>query len=297
MSLEQKINYQLNKVPGVKKLIKRVYQRTMYAISPKKQSEGDVIRISPDDAAHEYFFGYYDKSPWDAADRYMLCMRATNTWSDVSPKEKADILLIDTILPEGTAGRVKKIAETNSWNVQQSCMLQWLGPDFSSRILFNDYRNGKYVSVIKELESETERIIPAPVYTVSADGKTALTLDFSRLYNLRPGYGYYNVPEETEGIPLPDSTAVWKIDLETECVQPLLTYKDFATFQPRPEMQTEGSVHKVNHLMLSPSGKRCMVLYRWFVGERKYTRLVTFDTVDGKNMYVLSDDDMVSHCF
>jgi len=297
MSLEQKINYQLNKIPGVKKVIKRVYQRTMYAISPKIKSEGNIVRLSPDDASHEYFFGYYDKSPWDASDRYVLCMRATDTWSDVSPKEKADILLIDTVLPETDKNRVKKIAETSSWNVQQSCMLQWLGPDYFSRILFNDYRNGKYVAVIKEVESGKERVIDAPVYTVSADGKTALTLDFSRLYNLRPGYGYYNVPEKTAGVALPDATAVWKIDLESGEVTGLLTYKDFALFQPRPEMQESGSVHKVNHLMISPNGKRCMVLYRWFVGQRKYTRLVTFDTADGKNMYVLSDDDMVSHCF
>ncbi len=297
MSLEQKINYQLNKVPGVKKVIKRVYQRTMYAISPKIKSEGNITRISPDDPNHEYFFGYYDKSPWDATDRYMLCMRARDTWSDVSPREKADIILIDTALPENDKNRVKKIAETSSWNVQQSCMLQWLGPDYSSRILFNDYRDGKYVSVIKELESGSERVIDAPVYTVSADGKTALTLDFSRLYNLRPGYGYYNVPEKTKGEALPDATAVWKINLETGDVTPLLTYKDFATFLPRPEMLEVGSVHKVNHLMLSPSGNRCMVLYRWFVGQRKYTRLVTFNTADGSDMYILSDDDMVSHCF
>lgn len=296
MSLEQKINYQLNKHPGVKKAVKSVYQHAMYAISPKIKSEGNITRISPDDPSHEYFFGYYDKSPWDATDHYMLCMRANDTWSDVSPKEKADILLIDTSLPETDKNRVKKIAETSSWNVQQSCMLQWLGPDFSSRILFNDYRDGKYVSVIKEIESGAERIIPAPVYTVSSDGKTALTLDFSRLYNLRPGYGYYNVPEKTKDVALPDSTAVWKIDLASGGVTDLLTYKAFATFQPRPEMQEAGAVHKVNHLMLSPSGNRFMVLYRWFNGERKYTRLITCN-VDGTDMYVLSDDDMVSHCF
>ncbi len=296
MSLEQRINYQLNKYPGLKKVVKSAYQHSMYAISPKLKSEGDITRISPNDPSHEYFFGYYDKSPWDITNRYMLCMRANDTWSDVSPKEKADILLIDTTLPETDENRVRKIAETNAWNVQQSCMLQWLGPDFLNRILFNDYRNGKYVAVIKELVSGAERVIDAPVYTVSADGKTALTLDFSRLYNLRPGYGYYNVPEKTEGIALPDATAVWKIGLETGDVTPLLSYKDFATFQPRPEMQEKDAIHKVNHLMLSPNGQRFMVLYRWFIGERKYTRLVTCN-IDGTEMYILSDDDMVSHCF
>ena len=296
MSLEQKINYQLNKLPAVKKVIKRVYQTGMYAVSKKIKSEGNITRISPDDQNHEYFFGYYDKSPWDITDRYMLCMRANDTWSDVSPKEKADILIIDTQKAENDRDRVKKIAETRAWNVQQSCMLQWLGPDFSSRVLYNDFRDGKYVSVILTLATMEEKIIPVAVYSVSADGKFALTLDFSRLYELRPGYGYYNVPETTKGVALPDTTAIWKVDLETGEVADVLKYTDFANFQPRPEMQEAGSVHKVNHIMLCPNGKRFMVLYRWFCGQRKYTRLVTCN-VDGTDMYVLSDDDMVSHCF
>lgn len=296
MSIEQKINYQLNKYPAVKKVIKRAYQTGMYAISKKIKSEGNITRISPDDPQHEYFFGYYDKSPWDISDRYMLCMKANDTWSDVSPHEKADILLIDKFKPETDENRVKKIAETRAWNVQQACMLQWLGPDFCSRILYNDYRDGKYVSVILTLETMEEKVIPAAVYSVSSDGKFALTLDFSRLYELRPGYGYYNVPEKTKGVALPDSTAIWKVDLETGEVTDLLKYTDFANFQPRPEMKETGAVHKVNHIMLSPNGKRFMVLYRWFNGQRKYTRLITCN-VDGTDMYVLSDDDMVSHCF
>ena len=71
MGLEQRINQQLNKYPGIKKGIKRVYQRAMYAISPKIKSEGDIERISPDDPKHEYFFGYYDKSPEDETGRYV----------------------------------------------------------------------------------------------------------------------------------------------------------------------------------------------------------------------------------
>lgn len=293
MSLEQKINYQLNKFPAVKKVIKRVYQRSMYAISPKIKFEGNITRISPDDNGHEYFFGYYDKSPWDITDRYMLCMKANDTWSDVSPKEEAEILLIDT----QENNKVRVLAKTRAWNVQQSCMLQWLGPDYSSRILYNDFRDDKYCSVILNVESgKEEKVISAPIYSVSADGKFALTLDFSRLYNLRPGYGYYNEKEKTEGVALPDTTAIWRVDLESGEVTPVLKYTDFANFEPRPEMKEAGSVHKVNHIMLSPNGKRFMVLYRWFNGHRKYTRLVTCD-VDGTDMYVLSDDDMVSHCF
>lgn len=289
MNIEQKINNQLNKYPNVKKIIKRSYQLIMYILSAKVKSEGNIVRVSPNDKK-EYFFGYYDKSPWDATDRYMLCLRANNTWKAVSPKEVADIILIDT--KENT---LKKIAETRAWNVQQACMLQWLGPDYTSKIIYNDYRDNGYVSVIKDVSSGAETIISAPVYSVSADGKTALTLDFSRLYNLRPGYGYYNVEEKTKDVALPNSTAIWKINLETGEIEDLLNYIDFASFMPRKEMQEIGAVHKVNHIMLSPNGQRFMVLYRWFNGMRKYTRLITCN-IDGTEMYLLSDDDMVSHC-
>lgn len=289
MSIEQTINYQLNKYPKVKKIIKRIYQRTMYALSHKIKSEGDIVKVSPNDGK-EYFFGYYDKSPWDASGRYMLCMRANDAWSNPDPIEEADIILIDT----KSHNTVKKLATTRTWNVQQGCMAQWVGPDFNEQIIFNDLRNGKYCSVILNVKTGDERVIDMPVYTVSQDGKIALSLDFSRLHNLRKGYGYAVLPEKTKGQAIPDNTAIWKIDLDTGVINPLLKYKDFVDFEHRAEMK--GAVHKVNHLMLSPNGKRFMVLHRWFQGQRKYTRLVTCN-VDGTEMYNLSDDDMVSHCF
>ena len=292
MSIEQAINYQLNMCPRVKKIIKRGYQRTMYALSRKIIYEGNIVRVSPNDPYNEYFFGYYDKSPWDATGRYMLCIKAKDTWSEPDPEGGADIILIDTF--DGNS--FCKLASTHTWNVQQGCMVQWLGPDFISKILYNELRNGKYCSMVLDVISRKERVLPMPVYTVSADGKTALTLDFSRLHNLRPGYGYTALPETTKGVALPNETCIWKMDVESGELTELLKYTDFAKFQPRPEMQEEGCVHKVNHLMLSPNGKRFMVLYRWFCGQRKYTRLITCN-VDGTDMYVLSDDDMASHCY
>lgn len=292
MSLEQKINYQLNKYPAVKKVIKRAYQLGCYSMSKKVKCEGNIVQISPNDKGHEYFFGYYDKSPWNASGRYMICMRAKDTWSVPDPLDTADILLIDT----EDNNSIRKVATTHTWNVQQGCMAQWLGPDYNSRILYNDMREGRYCSVILDVETNEEKVLPVPVYTISDDGKTALSLDFSRLHSLRLGYGYAALPEVTKDVALPNTIAVWKMDIETGKVTELLKYTDFANFQPRIEMQEEGSVHKVNHLMISPSGKRFMVLYRWFCGQRKYTRLVTCN-VDGTDMYVLSDDDMVSHCY
>lgn len=288
----ENIKQYLQHVPFLHKLAGRTYMYISYALSKKIKSEGIIVKLSPVDKKNEYFFGYYDKSPWDGNSRYVLCMKAKNTWSHPDPIIPADILLIDT----ENDNSVKKIATTHTWNVQQGCMAQWLGPDFNSRIIYNDLRDGHYCSIIHDVDTGDERVLPLPVYTVSTDGKTALTLDFSRLHNLRPGYGYAALPEKTKGIALPDETCIWKMNIETGAVTELFKYTDFAKFQPRPEMQAKDSIHKVNHLMISPDGKRFMVLYRWFVDGKKFTRLITCN-IDGTDMYLLSDDDMVSHCY
>ena len=163
--MEQKINSFLNRFPFIKKIIKRCYQRIMYFISPKIKSEGNIIRITPEDD-YEYFFGYYDKSPWNYDERYMVCLRAKCTWKDVSPKEKAEIVLIDT----KNNNSISIIGETSTWNVQQGCMLQWLGPKYDKEIIYNDYINGHYCSVILDVHTLKKKIIDFPIYSVSNDG-------------------------------------------------------------------------------------------------------------------------------
>jgi len=258
------------------------YQRVLWLVAPKIKVEGNVKKLTPDDG-FEYFFGYYDKCPFNSDQTKLLALKVNSTTKVADSTEEAKIVVIES-------GHCKEVASTHSWNVQQSCMLQWLDDD---NILFNDYRENKYISVILNLNSGEEKIIDFPVYTVSSDKSYALSLDFSRLHRLRPGYGYANMEEETKSEKCPNKTCIWKVDLQTGKVSPLLNYADFAKFEPRKEM--EGAEHKVNHLMISPNGKRFMVLHRWFQGETKYTRLVTCN-VDGTDMYNLSDDDFVSHC-
>lgn len=293
MNIEQKINSQLQKYPELKKIIKRCYQLACYTCSPKIKSEGHMTSLCPNDGM-EYFFGYYDKTPWDESGRYVLCLRAKDTSRYPDPVEPAELVLIDS---EANM-HITHLSYTHAWNVQQGCMAQWLDVNGGGKkIIFNDFNGGGYYcSYVLDINTGKKQELSMPVYTVSADGKIALTLDFARLHNLRPGYGYAILPEKTKDVPLPDETCIWRMSIETGEVVPLLKYTDFAKFQPRPEMQEKGSVHKVNHLMLSPNGKRFMVLYRWFCGHRKYTRLITCN-VDGTDMYLLSDDDMVSHCY
>lgn len=261
-----------------------VYQRALYIVSPKFKYEGPIERITPLDE-YEYFFGYYDKCPWSDDGKYILALKVKNAFKEADSTEPADIIRINT-----TTKDVEKLATTHSWNVQQGCMAQWLS---NTEILYNDFRNGDYCTVILDLVTKNERIINMPVYAMSSDKKTALTLDFSRLHRLRPGYGYGNKPEITKNEKCPDTTCIWKINIETGEIKPLLKYTDFASFEPKETMS--GAEHKVNHLMISPNGKRFMVLHRWFYNGSKFTRLVTCN-MDGTDIFNLSDDDFVSHC-
>lgn len=216
-------------------------------------------------------------------------LKGKDAHSSVAPRETADIILFDTL----NNNSYKLLGKTNSWNVQQGCMLQWLGPKYSDKIIYNDFRDGQYCSVILNIITREERVILMPVYSVSQDGDFALSLDFARLHRLRKGYGYSNQTEKYRGEKCPDKPCIWHINLRSHQVTQLLKYTDFVNFEPRPEM--EGAEHKVNHIMISPSGKRFMVLHRWFHSSRKYTRLVTVNC-NGRDMYNLSDDNMTSHC-
>ena len=289
--IEQAGKKMFEQFPIIKRSAKRVYQLASVATSKEKfKSEGDVVRVSPDDG-YEYFYGYYDKSPWDANDRYMICIRVKQAYKSVAPKEPGIVGVIDT----QDNNKFIEIGTTHSWNVQQSCMAQWMGPDFESRILYNDCRGGKYCSVIYNFkEGKEEKVLSMALYDVARDGSFGLSLDFSRLHRMRPGYGYSNLPEKTKGVLCPNSGCIWKVDIKTGNVEELFKYTDFAAFEPNETMN--GAEHKVNHLMISPNGKRFMVLHRWFQKGRKHTRLVTVN-IDKTEMYNLSDDVFVSHCY
>ena len=132
-----------------------------------------------------------------------------------------------------------------------------------------------------------------PVYSVSSDGRFALTLDFDRLHALRPGYGYCNNGAKA-GDFSNDGTAIWRVSLDTGEVTELFSLSDFTEHDRKDAFS--GPIHKVNHIMISPDNDKFMVLHRWISGGRRSTRLLVCDC-DGGNMRTVLDDGFVSHCY
>jgi hypothetical protein len=67
---------------------------------------------------------------------------------------------------------------TRAWNWQQGCMLQWL-PQKDDAVVRNDREGNQFVSRILHVNTGKTRTLPHPVYTLSPDGKTAISPDFN----------------------------------------------------------------------------------------------------------------------
>jgi len=237
----------------------------------------------------EHFFGYYDKSPWCRSGRYILTLEVKCASRNPKINEEAAIGLIDT----ENNYRFTMIGKTKIWNLQQGCMLQWLGPDFESRIIYNNIINGRYVAVIYNIKTAETAVLGRPIYTVSGDGRRALSLNFSRLHRLRPGYGYLNLKDNTASEKIPSGDGIWMMDVERNRARLLLSIKDAAGIKPDPGM--ENTNHWFNHLEFNPDGERFSFIHRWNVNNKIYSRLFTSD-LNGKGIYCLADDQLVSHC-
>lgn len=284
MFAKTKLISALNKFPALKRFVKEAYQFGGNLISDRKSWPDHIQQVSSSDAEH--LFGYYDKTPWDSKSERMLYLRVCGASLRAASDESADIILRET------NGRERVLANTRAWNVQQGCMLQWFAGD-DEKIIYNDYRNGAFCSVIRDLTNDKERILCAPVYSLSADGKTALTLDFSRLHSLRPGYGYCNKTDSTKEQMVPEGAALSTLDINSNTLRPLYTYQELIDLRPLATMV--GAYHKVNHIMISPSGNGFMFLHRWISRGRKYDRMLWAPTDGSSEPQILLDEGMVSH--
>ena len=122
-------------------------------------SAANVVSPLTRGPAH-HFFGYYDKSPWNASGRYVLAHEAS--FNDRVPT-KDDIVQIGVIDLE--AGRVfEALSRSGAWNWQQGAMLQWDPQSPESRFTFNDIRKGQFVGVIQELSVGEIQVVGRPIY-------------------------------------------------------------------------------------------------------------------------------------
>ena len=241
----------------------------------------------------QHFFGYYDKSPWDATGRWMLGLETQFMDRPPMATDVAVIGLIDT--REDNAWT--PLAETTAWNWQQGCMLQWLGDGRAGEIIFNDRRDGELVARVLNVHTGAAHTLDRPIYSVNAAGTHAVSLNFARLHHQRPGYGYAGTTDPWFGVNEPEDDGIYSLDLVSGDSALILSIAEAGRRGRLPDF--DGRLHRFNHLQFAPVGNRFAGLHRRKTphqspGEVGETRLFTLG-LDGSDWRCLSDHGLVSH--
>ncbi len=239
-----------------------------------------------------HWFGYYDKLEFDPTGRYILSNQVD--FEHRSPTA-ADTIRVGTIDLQDN-DRWTELGTSRAWNWQQGCMLQWL-PGSRDEVIWNDRVDGQFVSHIRNVRTGKQRTLPGPVYSVSPDAKWAVSPDFRRLNQTRPGYGYAGIADPFEKELAPEQAGIWRMDLKTGKQKLLFSFADAVQVPNRHSPWEPVAKHWFNHLLHAPDGKRFLFLHRWRgpkQGNSFGTRMFTMDG-NGKNAYILDPHGGTSH--
>lgn len=290
LSIENYISEVLKKFPLLKKLAKRSYQYVSFALFFNRRKVfflNPVLNINHHNRIS--FFGYYDKSPINI-DNSLVLFHSTDYDSSKPPPKKGGVDIIVYNLEKGT---VSEILKTESWNWQQGARLQWLTNDLYA---FNDFDENmkRYITRVNSIQKKSEvSRFQYPIQDAFND-KYFLSINYRRLNTLCPDYGYRNLPNlDKDEIYNLDNDGIWYVDLNSGDNKLLLSLSDIVKFKYNKKFK-EGR-HYVNHIMISPNGKKFVFLHRYNLKGVRYDRLILSD-ING-NMKLLSDLDMVSHYY
>lgn len=204
----------------------------------------------------EHFLAsYFGINSWSADLRYVLALETDVNGRLSRAGEPCTIGVIDT----KDGNKFIPVSETRAWNFQEAAMGHWL-PWGEDMIAFNDFRDGRFVTVVMNWRTKAERVIPHPIAAVSPDGRKAISLNYARIRLTRPGYGYAGAGQDPlVGSAWPDNDGLWLVDLETgdaKLIVPISAVRGKA-----PEVGPNGLFYFC-HTVFSRDGERVFWLAR-----------------------------------
>jgi len=203
----------------------------------------------------QHFFGYYDQQPFDPSGRLLLALECDAIHRLQQPQDVATLGRVD--LHRGNEWT--PLARTRAWNWQMGCTSLWLGPN-GRRIIHNDRRDGTLVAVVRDADGREQRVLDRPIFTLAPDGRSALSLNFPRLWRVKPETGYCGAADRWADEPAPPADGIFRVDLETGVSGLIVSHADMARHQP---LSTEpGALHFFTHTQFNADGSRFLFWYR-----------------------------------
>lgn len=247
----------------------------------------DVRTVSPDDGYH-YFFGYYDLNAYHKNGKYHLANRVK--FMDRLP-EKDDVLELGYVNLD--TKEFTKFAQTTAWNFQQGALMTYNAQNYDE--VFYNVRNGdEYSTCIHNLKTGKKRYTDMACGCISPDGKYGLAVNFSRIYDFRPGYGYVGVKDKWFDVPQPADDGIFLVDTATGKSKLITSIERILKEFPNEEFPNGKFV--VNHITFNTTSDRFLFLFRNFSDPHNpgwKTSLITSD-LEG-NMCQLLHNTLISH--
>ena len=239
-----------------------------------------------------HWFGYYDKLQFSPDNRFVLCNQVNFENRSPRPDDVIKVGLID--LRDGD--KWTELGESRAWCWQQGCMLQWL-PGSASEVIWNDREGDRFVAHILDVQTRRKRTLPHPIYAVGPDGTWAVAPSFSRLADLRPGYGYVGVPDPFRDELAPEGTGIFRLDLKTGAQSLLFSVAGIAAKFSFQSSAPDKAKHWFNHLLVNLDGTRMVFLHRWRIGDGSFNTHMISAAPDGADARVLVGSGFVSHFY
>jgi hypothetical protein len=216
-----------------------------------------VSRLTSGPKQH-FASAYYHLRTLNASGTHILCLETTLSENrNPVEGENATLGLVD--LP---SGKFTPLTETRAWNFQQGAMQQWLGTSPDTLITYNDLRDGRFVSIERNVFSGAERVIGRALSAVSPDGRRGLSLNFARLHQTRPGYGYPGPGDDPRlDDPHPQDDGLWSVNLASGESRLIVSLDDLFRLNPPDSAVATGRMW-INHTMFNTDGTRVSFLGR-----------------------------------
>jgi hypothetical protein len=238
-----------------------------------------------------HFFGYYDMKPWDAAGKLHLCLEVDFMDRPPAADDVATIGVVDL----ENYGLFVPVARTRAWNFQQGAMMHW-HPAREKTVLFNDRRGGQFVCVAGDINSAGDYVVGPAIADLSEDGQQAATLNFARIADTRPGYGYAGLVDPYVNDDAAAGDGLGVLNMETGRHRLVLSFADV-----QRKVRSGGADYGpgklyFNHVLFNPSGTLLSVIVRWVQPppEGWKTQLWTV-SADGARAECCLTGPMVSH--
>ena len=203
---------------------------------------------------------YYDIPVFDGAGLRVVGWTPPETGRHPGPEDAVGVGLVRVDAP----GEWEPLGESRAWSWQQGPLAQWVagGP----RLVWNDREKGRIVARLHDSATGTTKTLPGQVYAVTPDGRTALSLDLTRLDRLRPGYGYPG--GAGPGARRPADAGIWTMDFETGARRLVLSLDRAVRLLNarrgwRDRLGRARMHYWFNHAKIAPGGTRFTVKLRW----------------------------------